>query len=488
MTQMLNDNTVAETQIQLPYNFVPRDYQAPVFQAICPAAFDWGWDEVPDPVKRAVLLWHRRAGKDKLSINLLLMLAWQTVGNYLYFSPEISQTRKIIWRGIDKDGFRFIDHIPKQLIRRKTEADMMVELTNNSTIQLGGADAYDRNMGTNPRAIIFSEYSLMNPVAWNYYRPILVENGGTAIFIYTARGHNHGYDMAKIAEARVAAGDKNWYYSKLTIEDTHDVEGNQIITQRDIDREIEEGMPPEMVQQEFFCSFEAGQVGAYYVDQIAKLRKADRIGDYPHDPQYPVTTSWDLGLADKTAIWFVQNIQGQRRVIDYEEDTGVPLDAWIKEINGKPYNYARHIGPPDLEHREYTTGKTRLEFAQTLGLNFDVLPKLSIADGIAAVRAFLPTCVFNEVNCEEGLNALLNYTKVYDEKAQTFRERPAHTWASHGSDSFRYLATGWEDDVDLSLAPRPKVIRATGRGHAFNREKQRPRRAYNQRRNFGRRT
>jgi phage terminase large subunit len=473
MTELLNDREKGgNNQIVLPHNFVPRHYQEDVFKAVVPAAFDWGWDPVPPAAKRAVLLWHRRAGKDKLSINLLLMLAMQDVGNYLYFSPEISQTRKIIWKGIDKDGFRFIDHIPHQLIRRKTEQDMMIELVNNSTIQLGGADAYDRNMGTNPKAIIFSEYSLMNPSAWNYYRPILVENEGTAIFIYTARGHNHGYDMAKVAQMRQKEANTNWYYSKLTVDDTYKDENKEhlVISRSDIDQEIEEGMPEEMVQQEFYCSFDAGQIGAYYIDQIAELRKADRIGDYPHDPRFPVTTAWDLGLADKTSIWFVQNIQGQRRIIDYEEDSGVPLDAWVKSVKEKPYNYHRHIGPPDLAHREYTTGITRLEFAQELGLNFEVLPKISIADGISAVRSFLPTCVFNEALTEDGLNALINYTKVYDEKAQTFRERPAHNWASHASDAFRYLATGWEDVIPFESGDMPKVIKSTGRPRDIGRQ------------------
>lgn len=458
---LLNDAAGKEAQTRLPYNFVPRGYQLPVFQAIVPGAFDWGWQDAPAPAKRAVLVWHRRAGKDKLSINLLTMLAWNEVGNYLYFSPEITQTRKIIWKGIDKDGFRFIDHIPPQLIRRKTDIDMMVELTNGSTIQLGGADAYDRNMGTNPKAIIFSEYSLMNPMAWNYYRPILVENGGAAIFIYTARGHNHGYDLYKIAEQRAKDHDPNWYFSKLTIDDTRDVNGLPIITPAQIKQEIDEGMPEEMVQQEFYCSFEAGQVGAYYVTQLAELRERNRIGDYPHDPRYPVTTAWDLGLADKTAIWFIQQIGGQRRVIEYDEDTGVPLEAWIKSVNGKLYNYARHIGPPDLEHREYTTGKTRLEAAAELGLNFDVVDKIALIDGISATRSFIPTLVFDEVGCEKGIEALMNYTKVYDEKAQAFKDRPAHNWASHGADAMRYLAIGYEDLNALDELQMPRVHRAT---------------------------
>jgi hypothetical protein len=163
---------------------------------------------------------------------------------------------------------------------------MLVELINGSTVQLGGADAYDRLMGTNPKGIIFSEYSIMNPMAWNYFRPMLVENQGVAVFIYTARGKNHGYDMMKIAKKRYEEEfDLNWYFSILTVDDTKRHDGSPVITQADIQQEIEEGMPPEMVQQEFYCSFDAGMVGAYYADLIAKMRQDDRIGDYPWDPR-----------------------------------------------------------------------------------------------------------------------------------------------------------------------------------------------------------
>jgi len=37
---------------------------------------------------------------------------------------------------------------------------------------------------------------------------------------------------------------------------------------------------------------------------------------------------------------------------------------------------------------------------------------------------------------------LINYQREYDEKLQTFKDRPLHDWSSHGSDAFRYLAMG----------------------------------------------
>lgn len=464
--QLLNDSTRrGRDAIRLPHKFKAREYQMDLFRAAVPAAF--GLDR--PPARRIVLPWHRRAGKDKCAINLLVMFGMQEVGNYLYMSPEISQTRKIIWQGIDADGFRFIDHIPKALIKRKTEADMLIELINGSTIQLGGADAYDRNMGTNPKAIIFSEYSIMNPIAWNYYRPILVENGGTAVFIFTARGHNHAYDLYKTAVERTEAKDPNWYLSLKTVADTKRDDGTPVISQQDIEQEIAEGMPQEMVDQEFYCSFDAGQVGAYYADQIADLRKRDRIGDFPWVPTLPVNTAWDFGLNDKNVVWYYQNVMGTCRVIDYDEDTGVPLNAWIKHVAEKPYVYQRHIAPHDIEHREQFTGKTRKEQAEEMGFFFESQDKLPVQEGINAVRSMLPMCVFNEGPCQQGIDGLMNYTKVYDEKLQNFRDKPAHDWASHPADGFRALALGWYDDSPATLddQEKPRVLRAMGRERGY---------------------
>ena len=454
--------THAQNAIILPHEFSLRHYQRELFMAVVPEAFKE--TAVSIGVKRAVLVWHRRAGKDKCSINLLVMLSQQRVGNYLYMAPEITQARKIIWNGIDKEGFRFIDHIPKSLIAKKTDADMFVTLTNGSTIQLGGADAYDRNMGTNPLGIVFSEYSLMHPIAWNYYRPILAENDGVAIFIYTPRGNNHGKTLYDIAKKHHDEGDPRWYCSLLSAEDTTRQDGTPVISAEIIQAEIDEGMPSEIVEQEFYCSFTAGVMGAYYADQMRVAEREGRIGMWPHDPNYPVITAWDLGLRDNTSIWFAQNIQGQCRLIDHESAPGVTLQAWAKLVREKPYLYMEHIAPPDIKNRDMMTGNPRVDQMMDLGIDFTVLNNYALEDGIAATRALLPRCTFNQESCEEGIDALVSYQKVYDERLRAYRNQPLHDWASHSADAMRYLALGWQD-ATVTLQPgyrKPRVNRAIG--------------------------
>ena len=180
--------------ITLPHNFKPRKYQLPFLKA---------WDS---GIKRFILVWHRRSGKDKTVFANLVKKMFERVGTYFYFLPTYTQAKKVIWTGADKDGFRFLDHIPKELIKGEiNETEMRVELipppghTSGSIIQLVGADNIDRIVGTNPIGVVFSEYSLMKPKVWEYIRPILAENGGWAVFVFTPRGMNHAWNLLQDA-------------------------------------------------------------------------------------------------------------------------------------------------------------------------------------------------------------------------------------------------------------------------------------------------
>src|SRR3990167_2019975 len=168
-------------EITLPYMFTPRDYQLPVLKAL-----DSGY-------KRAVAVWHRRSGKDKVFLNYLIKSMYKRVGAYYYFFPTYRQGRKVIWQGMDRSGMRFIDHIPKALRKRTHDQDMIIETKNGSLLQVIGTDNIDAVVGSNPVGCVFSEWSLQDPSAWDFIRPILAENGGWAVFNYTPRGKNHGW-------------------------------------------------------------------------------------------------------------------------------------------------------------------------------------------------------------------------------------------------------------------------------------------------------
>lgn len=408
--------------ITIPYKFTPRDYQLPFLQAM-----DSGY-------RRAVLLWHRRSGKDKTLINFVAKKAMERVGSYYYFFPTYTQGNKILWSGMDRDGFKFTDHIPKSLRRRTDNGKMLVELLNGSIIQVIGTDNIDSVVGTNPVGCVFSEYALQDPRAWDFVRPILAENGGWAVFNFTPRGRNHGFELVELAKS----DPEHWYLNILTVNDTHAISDEVLRQERE--EIVKKDGNDALYQQEYLCSFDAPIQGAYYATQLLKAHEEKRIGSVPHEPSIPVTTYWDLGVGDSTTIWFAQATGQEIRLIDYYESSGEGLAHYVQTLQQRGYVYGDHYAPHDIEVRELGTGKSRLEVARELGVNFRIAPKLSVEDGIDAARNILNRCWFDQDKCARGLDALKSYHKEYDDKNKTYKDRPKHDWASHGADAFRYFA------------------------------------------------
>lgn len=404
--------------IQLPHKWNPRHYQLPVFQA-----FEQG-------IKRFLLVYHRRAGKDSMCINLMAMAAMQRVGNYLYLFPTARQARKALWDSIDKQGRRVIDQaVPPEIRRRVRNDEMFIELANGSTIQVAGADNYDAIVGTNYVGIVFSEYALTSPTTWRYMSPILAENGGWAIFNSTPRGKNHLYQLYE------ANKDNPLWYCQIA-----SVAHTKAIPQSVIDDDIRAGMPQEIADQEYGCSFESANIGAIYRRELDTARRQGRIGTVPYDGRYPVECSWDIGHRDATAIWFFQRVRGAINVIDYHEERGHGLPHYAGVLAKKEYPIVRHVGPHDLNHKIFALDATTLDIARNHGIHFVVAPKLSVDEGIQAARAMLSRCHFDATKCADGLAALDSYEREWDDETRQLSDKPLHNWASHGADSFRYAA------------------------------------------------
>ena len=410
--------------IQIPYRFRPRPYQLPFFQAMDRGA------------KRAVLVWNRRAGKDLCSLNYTIKAMFQRVGAYYYFFPEFGQARRVLWDGRDREGVRFMDHFPREVVQATHANEMKVTLKNGSIFQLIGTDNFDSIVGTNPVGCVFSEYALQDPMAWALVRPILRENKGWAVFVTTPRGRNQAWDLFQTAESRVEAGDPDWFCQKLTVRETGSV------SPADIEAERREGMDSDLIEQEYFCSFSGSNQGNYYGRQMDQAEQEGRIGTVPWQPELGVHTWWDLGMADAMSVVFTQNAGREVHIIDYFETSGQGLPDCARELQRKPYVYATHNAPHDIQVRELGTGKSRLETAASLGIKFEIVPNIGLQDGIDATRSFLNRCWFDKVKTERLRNALVSYHKTWDEKRKMFSDAPHHDWSSHCCDAVRYLSVG----------------------------------------------
>jgi hypothetical protein len=437
-----------KVKVPLPHKLVFRPYQQPLFDAFTR-------DE--NPINRGAIIWHRRAGKDKTVFNIVIAMSQKRVGLYLYFLPTSTQAKKVIWRGRGKDGMKFTDHIPKDLIKSINNTEMLVELKNGSIIQLGGADNYDAFMGTNPLGIVFSEYSIQDPAAYDYFRPIMAENGGWFLFDYTPRGRNHGYFLYEKNKDNPL-----WYVSKLSCDETYYIndagEKLPVITKEAIQDEIDSGMDADMVEQEFYVSFDAAIKGAYFGKEMKAAWLDHRVCRVPIQPAYPTYSYWDIGFNDQTAIWIVQFWGKEIRLVGYYAHSGEGFSHYLEWITqfGKSYNihWEEHWGPHDIANHEYMSGQERRVTAKQMGLEFKTMPRpKDKSQAIEAARKILPQCVFDKVRCEDGINALTCYQHKYDEVNKVFLPKPLHNWASNGSDAFQYLALSYKEKVEETNKP-----------------------------------
>lgn len=406
-------------RITLPNKWTPRDYQIELFSAL-----DAG-------IKRAIIVWHRRSGKDSCCFNYLAMAAHKRKANYWHLFPTARQGRKALWEAVDKQGRRVIDQaLPLELRDSTRNDEMLIRLKCGSTIQVTGADQTDSLVGSNPAGVVFSEYALTSPIAWRFIEPILIENGGWAVFNSTPRGKNHLFQLYETNKVNPA-----WFTSVRSWRDTC------VITQADIDEAIRSGMPVELAEQEFNCSFNAPNVGIVYATAIDLARREGRIGDFPHDERYQTETWWDVGHRDATSIWFAQRMpNGMINIIDHFEERGKGLPYCANEVHKKPYSYSRHVGPHDLENKIWAVDASAQMIARNHGIHFAVAPKLPVAEGIGAGRLLMSRCRFNAPTTSYGLSCLSQYQYEWDEEKRMFTDKPVHDWASHASDAFRYGA------------------------------------------------
>jgi hypothetical protein len=424
--------------LMIPYKYSPRPYQLPILQKL-----DSG-------IKRAVAVWHRRAGKEKTFINYVAKEAFRRVGTYFYLFPTYTQAKKVLWDGRDKDGFPFMGHFPREVIAKKNESELRLELVNGSAVQLVGSDNIDSVLGTNPVGCVFSEYALQDPRAWDYMRPILRENGGWAIFDYTPRGKNHGYTLYQMAKAN-----PDWYAEILTVDDT------KALSLEDIQAERAAGMSEELIQQEFYCSFEGVLSGSVFGKQMQQAEREGRICGVPWQPEIQVDTWWDIGTGDPTAIWFTQDIGREVHVIDYYENSGagVGIDYYAKHLQSLPYVWGTHNGPHDLEAHQFAAGgKSTREVAASLGLRFKIVDKLDKQSQINLGRAFLNRCYFDRVKTERGRNALVSYHYKWDDSRKAFQDVPYHDWSSNGADAYMQLAVGHKGAKPIVEPPKVEIV------------------------------
>jgi hypothetical protein len=297
-----------------------------------------------------------------------------------------------------------------------------------------------------------SEWSLAKPDAWTHIRPILAENGGWALFLWTPRGRNHA---TRAFESRQR--DPEWLCLKSPATATGVFTPGQLERER---RELiaelgseEEGLA--RYASEYLVDFDAATPGTYYASLLGEAERAGRIGRVPVDPALRVDTAWDLGIDDYTAIWFFQQVGREVRVVNYFETSGEGLAAVVRgAIAEKPYHWGTHHLPHDVMVRELATGRSRYETLGSLGLSrIHVGAAADPEERINAARLLIPTCWFDAERCAGGLDRLRAYRKRWNRATASYAG-PLHDKASHGADAFGEFALNRQGAPAAREGPR----------------------------------
>lgn len=442
--------------IILPHQWRPRPYQQNL------------WSYLENGGKRAIAIWHRRAGKDDIALHATAVALTARPGTYWHCLPTYAQSRKAIWQAINPhSGKRRIDEAFPLAIRASTnEQEMFIRFKNGSTWTVIGSNTYDALVGAPPAGIVFSEWSRANPASWAYLAPILVENNGWALFITTPLGNNHAKAMLDMARA-----DPSWFAEVQTVSDTNAISPDAVAQQRkEYCALFGEAAGNALIEQEFYCSFSAVTPGAYYTVEMTLAEREGRICEIDVTPGLPVHTAWDLGVDDPCAIWCFQVEPGRVNVVDYYENSGQGLRHYTDWLAARGYHGIDWL-PHDARARELgdqVTPRTRVQNLIGLGRKPRICLHHTVMDGINAGRQTIPRAWFDAGRCARGLECLRQYQAEWCEELRTFKRTPLHNFASHAADAWRVLAVSWREPM------APEEDEETKRERMFREMIQRP--------------
>jgi phage terminase large subunit len=403
-------------EIVIPYK--PRKEQEQIHEAI-------------DSHRFSVVVAHRRMGKTVSAINHLIKAAVQCDKpnpRFAYIAPTYSQAKRVAWD--------YVLEFTRPLKAQANIAELRVDFWGRR-ISLYGSDNPDSLRGQYFDGVVIDEVGDQNPKIWNeIIRPALADRMGWALFIGTPKGNNHFKDLRDRAEES-----PDWALLEFKASETGVLPSAEL-------KAAQHEMGEDKYNQEFECSFNAAVEGSYYGKLINDIEGLGRIAEFPTDDLCRNFVAWDLGMGDSTALWVAQIAGKEVRLIDCVENHGVGLDWYVNWLREHKYQTYGQILPHDVEVRELGTGRSRKEVLMDAGLDITVCPRLSVADGIQAVRRLIPRCWFH-TRTKDGINALRNYRREFEERRNVYYDKPLHDWSSHFSDAFRYLAIGL-DETDSS--------------------------------------
>jgi phage terminase large subunit len=360
-----------------------------------------------------------------------------------YVAPYRSQAKSVAWD--------YLKYFSRPIAKSSNEGDLIIELLNGAKIRLFGADNADAMRGLGFDGLYLDEYGDFKPSVWgNVIRPALSDKQGWCVFGGTPKGKNQFWDIYETSKKLP----NEWFSLSLP------ASKSKLLPESEL-QAAQAQLAEDQYLQEYECSFEAAIVGAIWGIEMRKLTEDGRITKVENQIEVKTHTAWDLGHTDDTAIWWYQVIAGEIHIVDFFALSGGTIEEFVSKIKEKPYNYGKHYLPHDARARTLASGGKSVIEQMAVGLginNLAIVPSLTVQDGIQAVRMALPRCWFDAEKCADGIEALRQYQREYDEDKKAFRQTPKHDWTSHPADAMRMLAISWREEPKVKPPDPSKVL------------------------------
>ena len=388
----------------------------------------------------AVLVCHRRAGKTVAAVNDLISHALHPAldhARFAYIAPLYSQAKSIAWD--------YLLRFTATLRTYVNVSELTVELYNGSRIRLFGGDNPDALRGIYLDGVVLDEPAQMKPRLYTeVILPLLADRQGFAVFIGTPAGKNSFFDRVQYALAHP----DEWFCLELRASDSG------ILPVAELQR-LREVMDEDEYEQEFECSFQAAIKGSYY-GKVMNAAEARILPAIAIDPRRPLHAALDLGFRDDTAGWLWQTYPGQYKFISAFSVSGYAIPDIMALLTERGFSGDLWL-PHDAMAKSLQTGRSVVEQIVGLGHRPKLAPLLGVQDGIQAVRSLIadPGTYWSNDGCSEGLEALRQYQRTYNDATGTFSQVPRHDWSSNYADGKRYAASAIRRPVISPRTPAP---------------------------------
>lgn len=368
--------------------------------------------------------------------------------------PTAKMGFRNFWNNIENDGFKTIEHVPQGLIARQSnsEDDMRIELINGSVFMVVGATNVEALRGANGKKYFFDEFADMPIEAVNVVAPIVEANGGKLIYMGTPKidGIN-GETMRRM----------HFAFKNDSTKFTNYIQATRYMTPEQLEKSrqgyITRNGNDFKYRQEMLLDWGQSSGSSYYGEIMSRKDKDGTIGEFAHNPAYPVYTAWDLGKSDTMVILFFQYYNNKVRLIDLYETQNFGLDSIIPVLQSKPYNYGWHFLPHDGTVASLNDNVSRIAYLNSKGINnVSTLKREGVTIGIGRVKDGLPKLLINLGTTGSFNRRIRIYKRKYNPVTGDYIG-PDHKSESHIADALRYLfaaiAWYWNDKGEFLHSP-----------------------------------